>query len=60
MDFTSILQGFQAVSLIVAAWTAVYGISAWRREFLGKKRIDLAEEVLVSFYEAKDVRKGYP
>jgi hypothetical protein len=55
MDTESALQIIQAVSLTVAAWTAVYGINAWRREFVGKKRIDLAEEVLARFYEASDV-----
>ena len=55
MDTESILQVIQAVSLIVAAWTAIYGIRAWRSEFVGKKRIELAEEVLVRFYEARDV-----
>ncbi len=55
MDTESILQVIQAVSLIVAAWTAIYGINAWRNEFVGKRRIELAEEVLVGFYEARDV-----
>jgi hypothetical protein len=54
MDAESVLQVIQAVSLIVAALTAIYGINAWRSEFVGKKRIDLAEEVLVRFYEARD------
>jgi hypothetical protein len=55
MDASSILDTVQALSLVVAAWTAIYGLNAWRSEFLGKKRIDLAEDVLVRFYEARDV-----
>jgi len=55
MDTKSVFQVIQAISLTVAAWAAIYGISAWRREFVGKKRIELAEEVLVRFYEARDV-----
>jgi len=54
MDTESILQIIQAVSLTAAAWAAIYGINAWRTEFVGKKRIDLAEEVLARFYEARD------
>lgn len=46
---------FQSISIIIAAWTAVWGIYSWRKEFIGKRRIDLAEELLAQFYEAKDV-----
>jgi hypothetical protein len=55
VDVESVSQVIQAGSLTVAALTAIYGITAWRVEFVGKKRIDLAEEVLVRFYEARDV-----
>jgi hypothetical protein len=49
--FTSI---FQAIGVIVASSVAVWGISSWRREFQGKRRIELAEDVLAQMYEAKD------
>lgn len=45
----------QTVSVLAASLTAFYGIQAWRREFVGKRRIELAEEVLALFYQAKDV-----
>ena len=45
----------QTVSVLAASLTAIYGIQAWRREFVGKRRIELAEEVLALFYQAKDV-----
>ena len=48
---TSIIN---CVAALVVASVAVYGICAWRREFTGKRRIELAEDVLVLFYEAKD------
>ena len=32
----------------------IYGISAWKVEFLGKRRIELAEEVLALFYQVRD------
>jgi hypothetical protein len=44
----------QSVSVTVAAGTAIWGVSAWRHEFVGKKRIELAEDVLARFYEARD------
>ncbi len=45
----------QSISLILASLFAVYGIDAWRREFVGKRRMELAEEVLALFYQARDI-----
>src|SRR5689334_4912630 len=42
-------------SLILAVFFAIYGIDAWRREFIGKRRMELAEEVLALFYQARDI-----
>lgn len=43
------------ISVIIAALTAIWGITSWRREHVGRRRVDLAEEVLALFYEASDV-----
>jgi len=43
-----------SISALVAIWSAIYGITVWRKEYQGKKRIDLAEETLALFYEALD------
>lgn len=43
------------ISIIFAAFSVIYGIGAWRREYIGKRQIDLAEEILALFYEAKDL-----
>lgn len=45
----------RTVPVGLAALVAIYGIDAWRRELRGKKQVELAEEVLALFYEAKDV-----
>ena len=45
----------QSISLIIAAWAVIVGVNAWRREYIGKKRHELAEEILALFYEARDV-----
>ena len=45
----------QAIAVISACWAIVSGVGAWKREFIGKRRIELAEEVLASFFEIKDV-----
>jgi hypothetical protein len=50
--FSNILQ---SVSILIAALSFAFGVNAWRREFVGKRRIELAEEVLALFYEAKDI-----
>ncbi len=41
-------------SIVIASLTAIFGINAWRREFRGKRQIELAEETLALFYEAND------
>lgn len=38
----------------VAAGLAVWGLRAWRRDFIGKRRIELAEDALRLFYQARD------
>ena len=50
MDFTFLKD----LSLIIGIWIAIYGIDSWRREHTGKRSIELAEETLALFYEAKD------
>lgn len=47
-----ILQG---VAVIGASAAAVAGINAWKREHIGKRRIELAEEVLAHLYKAQEV-----
>ncbi|MCK4298615.1 MAG: hypothetical protein KAX80_03735 [Planctomycetes bacterium] len=49
------LEVVTAVSIVVAAVVAVYGISSWRREARGKRQMELAEDVLALFYEARDM-----
>lgn len=43
-----------AISVATAAIAFVVGVNAWKREFVGKRRIELAENVLALFYEAQD------
>lgn len=51
-DWADLIQG---LAIILASGVAVYGIDTWRREFRGKRQIELAEEVLALFYEARDL-----
>ncbi len=44
----------QAIAVIAACWAIISGVGAWKREFIGKRKIELAEEVLASFFEIKD------
>ncbi len=52
MTIADVITTFSAV---VAAMSFVSGVSAWRREYVGRRRIELAETVLAKFYEAADV-----
>lgn len=51
------IEGLKQISVLVAAWVAIYGIDSWRREHTGKRRLELAEDSLALFYEAADAIK---
>lgn len=40
---------------LVAGWAAIRGVDAWRAEVVGRRKAELAEEVLTQFYRARDV-----
>jgi hypothetical protein len=44
----------QAVAVISACWAIISGVDAWKREFVGKRRIELAEQTLAKFFEVVD------
>lgn len=49
------IELIKEISTILALWTAIYGIDSWRREHIGRKKSDTAEEALALMYEASDV-----
>ena len=52
MDWSGLLRD---ISLIIVSWSAIYGIDSWRREYRGKRQIELAEDTLALFYQAQDI-----
>lgn len=44
----------ESISVTAAGLVAIAGVRAWRREFVGKRRIELAEETLAAFYAVLD------
>ncbi len=44
----------QAFAVFAACWAIISGIGAWKREFIGKRQIELAEQVLAKFFEIRD------
>jgi hypothetical protein len=48
------IQISQQVSILIGIWIIIYGIDAWRREHVGKRQLELAEDTLAMFYEAAD------
>jgi hypothetical protein len=54
MTISEVATIAQSGSIVLASIFAIYGIDAWRREHVGKRRIELAEEVLALFYQARD------
>lgn len=53
----SLKDCLEALSIIIAGSAAIYGIGAWQREHVGKRKIELAEDSLALFYEASDAIK---
>lgn len=49
-----IIITIREISLLIGILIAIYSIDSWRREHTGKRRIELAEETLASFYQARD------
>ncbi len=43
-----------AITAIVGVWIGARGLRKWRDETIGKRKAELAEQALVSFYEAGD------
>jgi len=53
--FFEVLNTFLVfVSTLTVIVTAILGYNAWKKEFSGKRKIELAEEVLALFYEARN------
>ena len=44
-----------AVMAIVGVCVAARGLNKWRAETIGKRKAELAEEVLADFYQARDI-----
>lgn len=47
----------QMVMVLITSFVAVSGLTAWRRQLVGKRKGEIAEQALVSFYKARDVFK---
>ncbi len=43
------------MSVFFGICIAIYNINSWRKEHIEKRKIELAEDTLTSFYEAEDV-----
>jgi hypothetical protein len=44
-----------AVTAIVAVVIAARGLKRWREEMIGRRRAEVAQEILADFYEARDI-----
>ena len=51
-DFTDIIQ---ALAVVAVAIPASFGLTTWRDQLIGKKKIELAEEALTLAYELQEV-----
>lgn len=46
---------FTGLAALVGGWAALRGLGTWRSELVGRRKTELAEEVLAQFYRARDV-----
>ncbi len=37
------------VSILIGIWVAIAGLQAWRKEHIGKRQVELAEDMLALF-----------
>jgi len=44
----------QLVAIISACWAIISGVGAWKREYIGKRKIEIAETALAAFFEVRD------
>ena len=44
-----------AAAALFASWLAWKGLSTWKRDTVGRRRIELAEDTIADFYEARDI-----
>lgn len=49
-----VLAALRDLAALVASFVVIYGVNTWRRDFVGKRKIEMAEETLCLFYRAKD------
>ncbi len=55
-DWVSALANLMTgLAAVVAGWAGVRGLNAWRTEMVGRRKTELAEEVLAGFYRARDI-----
>lgn len=50
-----VMEFIKDLSIIIGLWVVFYKIAAWHLEYRGKRNIELAEDTLALFYEAKDI-----
>lgn len=49
------MEFIKDLSVVIGLWVIFYKIAAWHIEYRGKRNIELAEDTLALFYEAKDI-----
>lgn len=55
-DWISALANLMTgLAAVVAGWAGVRGLNAWRTEMVGRRKTELAEEVLAGFYRVRDI-----
>jgi hypothetical protein len=52
---SSVANTLTALAALATAWIAFAGLRTWRAEMIGRRKADLAEEVLAGFYRVQSI-----
>ena len=55
IDINVILEFVANITVFAAAIVAIIGFNSWRKQLRAKREYEIAEEVMASFYEVKDI-----
>jgi len=55
MQIGSVTDWLQTTIFGASALAAYWGLSAWKQEAVGRRKAELAEDILARFYEARDI-----
>lgn len=54
IDFGTVAELLTGLGNLILSFTAIYALNAWKKEAVGRRKLELAEQLLSNVYEATD------